>query len=221
MSVSPTALTNLPSRVVTAVLGGAVALVLSGAMAALVQHREVPGSQFAVSSAAPGGRQSPSSPTSPSSIAEAAVVTPVRVDIPRIGVSAPVDSIGLHDDRTVAVPDTFDRTGWYSGLEAPGQVGTAIIVGHLDSHTGPAVFFRVPELGPGDEILVALADGTSVRFVVERAEQYRKQEFPTIAVYGPTDRPTLRLITCGGTFDKKSRHYRDNVVVYASAQEAT
>ncbi len=220
MPVSPTALTSLPPRVVAAVLGGAVVLVLSAAVVAVAQHREVPGSELAVSSAAPGGPRSPSSPT-PATSTESAVVTPVHVEIPRIGVSAPVDSIGLHDDRTVAVPTTFDRTGWYSGLEAPGQVGTAIIVGHLDSHTGPAVFFRVPELGPGDEILVALADGTSVRFVVERAERYRKQSFPTIAVYGPTDRPTLRLITCGGTFDKKSRHYRDNVVVYATAQEAT
>lgn len=145
---------------------------------------------------------------------------PVTIDIPRLEVSAPVDELGLQENGEMAVPEDFSRTGWYNGLEAPGEVGTAVIVGHLDSYTGPAVFFRATELVAGDEILVTRADESVVRFVVERAEQYDKNKFPTIAVYAPTDRPTLRLITCGGDFDKKSRNYTDNVVVYATAQEA-
>ena len=151
----------------------------------------------------------------------ASAVPPVRIDIPNVDVSAPVDALGLNEDGTMEVPEDFARTGWYERLEAPGEVGTAVIVGHVDSHTGPAAFFRIRELESGDEILVTLADGAVVRFVVERTEQYAKDQFPTIAVYGPVDRPTLRLITCGGSFDRNHGHYRDNVVVYASAQEET
>jgi len=148
------------------------------------------------------------------------VVKPARIDIPKLGVSAGVDEIGLAENGEIAVPEVFDRTGWYGGLEAPGEIGTAVIVGHLDSYTGPAVFIDVPTLAPGDEINVALADESIVPFIVERVEQYAKDNFPTIAVYAPSGQRSLRLITCGGKFDKKTRHYRDNVVVYANAKEA-
>lgn len=150
-----------------------------------------------------------------------AVRPPTRIDIPAIGVAAPIDETGLLDDGTMAVPDDFDRTGWFRGLEAPGEVGTAVIVGHLDSYTGPAVFFRIPELGGGEVIIVTRADGSTVRFVVDRVEQYAKAQFPTIAVYAPAGEPSLRILTCGGTFDRRTRHYSDNVVVYARLEEAT
>lgn len=201
-----------PSRSAVMLLGLAIALqLIAGATAAVPLARpDIPAATPAV----------PAPPVSEPT-ADPATPVPVRIDIPRLAVSAPVDEIGLAGDGTVAVPEQFDRTGWYSGLETPGQVGTAVIVGHLDSYTGPAVFFKVPQLVAGDEILVSRADNSTVRFVVERTEQYDKRGFPTIAVYAPADRPVLRLITCGGTFDKKRRHYSDNVVVYASAQEAT
>lgn len=217
MSVLSPASATASQRIVVAMLAAAVATVLSGGVLAAVRYADVPSTGHLGSSIGPAGQTAPSSPSAPAF----PVVAPVRIDIPRLGVSAPVDAIGLQADRSIAVPEAFDRTGWYAGLEAPGQVGTAVIVGHLDSHTGPAVFFKVPELGAGDTVMVALADGSTVRFVVERTDRYHKLRFPTIAVYARTDRPTLRLITCGGTFDKKSRSYSDNVVVYASAQEAT
>ncbi len=217
MSVSSPTSSTASQRTVVAVLAAAVATTLSGGLLAAVRYTGVPSTGYLGSSIGAAGQSAQPSPPA----AAVPVVAPVRIDIPRLGVSAPVDAIGLHDDHSIAVPEAFDRTGWYSGLEAPGQVGTAVIVGHLDSHTGPAVFFKVPELGAGDAVVVALADGSTVPFVVERTERYRKLQFPTIAVYSRTDRPTLRLITCGGTFDKKSRSYSDNVVVYASAQEAT
>jgi hypothetical protein len=91
-----------------------------------------------------------------------------------------------------------------------------VILGHVDSKRGPAVFFRLRELRRGDEIRVGRADGSSLRFVVERTEQYDKQRFPTDDVYYPTLTPGLRLVTCGGLFDYRTRHYRSNIIVFAA-----
>lgn len=145
---------------------------------------------------------------------------PVGIEIPDLGVSAPVDPVGLNDDGTMEVPTDYARTGWYKGLEAPGVPGTAVIVGHLDSKTGPAVFYRLRELSAGDTVSVKLADGRTADFVVERTKKYAKDRFPTFEVYAPSSEPALRLITCGGSFDRKSRHYRDNIVVYATQKMA-
>jgi hypothetical protein len=90
-----------------------------------------------------------------------------------------------------------------------------VIAGHIDSRRGPAVFFRLRELRPGQEITVARGDGSSVRFAVDGVARYPKQTFPTEAVFGPSPDPLLRLITCGGSFDRSQRSYRDNVVVTA------
>ena len=142
---------------------------------------------------------------------------PVGLEIPRIGVRARVIRLGLNPDRSLEVPQDFAETGWWSGGPRPGDRGPAVIVGHVDSHTGPAVFFRIRELRPGDEIAVIRADGTRARFVVEGSEEYPKADFPTARVYGRTTGPTLRLVTCSGTFDQSSGHYLSNTVVYARA----
>jgi len=91
-----------------------------------------------------------------------------------------------------------------------------VIAGHVDSHKGPAVFFRLAELADGDEVFVDRADGTTARFPVTSVDRYPKDRFPTEQVYGPTTRAELRLITCGGEFDADARSYRDNVVVSAA-----
>jgi sortase (surface protein transpeptidase) len=106
--------------------------------------------------------------------------------------------------------------GWYAPGTRPGDPGSAVILGHVDSKRGPAVFFRLRELRPGDEIRVGRADGSSVRFTVQRTEQYGKQRFPTDEVYYPTLTPALRLVTCGGEFDATAGHYRSNVIVFAT-----
>jgi hypothetical protein len=106
--------------------------------------------------------------------------------------------------------------GWYAGGTRPGDPGSAVILGHVDSKRGPAVFFRLHELRKGDEIEVGRADGSSVRFVVQRTEQYPKDRFPTDDVYYPTLTPALRLVTCGGEFDATAGHYRSNVIVFAT-----
>ncbi|HEX5620768.1 MAG TPA: class F sortase [Solirubrobacteraceae bacterium] len=140
---------------------------------------------------------------------------PVRVEIPSIGVDASIVPLGLNTDRTLQVPSDFGDAGWWTGGPRPGEPGAAIIAGHVDSYTGPAVFFRLGELGLGAEIVVVRRDGTRGRFRVVGREQYPKDEFPTERVYGRTSDPALRLITCSGTFDRSSGHYLDNTVVYA------
>jgi hypothetical protein len=97
----------------------------------------------------------------------------------------------------------------------PGERGPAVIAGHVDSKRGPAVFFRLPDLGRGDRIFVDRADGTTAVFAAQRIERHDKATFPTDAVYGDTPDPQLRLITCGGKFDRKHRRYLDNVIVFA------
>jgi sortase (surface protein transpeptidase) len=145
------------------------------------------------------------------------VPPPVHLDIPRIGVDTALIPLGLQADGTVMVPPTEPGApaGWYRHLASPGEPGPAVILGHVDSHLGPAVFSRLSDLRAGDGISVRRADGSSVAFVVEAVRTHPKSDFPTAAVYGPTDDPVLRLITCGGAFDRARRTYLSNVVVHA------
>jgi sortase (surface protein transpeptidase) len=116
------------------------------------------------------------------------------------------------------VPSRWEVAGWYAPGTRPGDPGSAVILGHVDSKRGPAVFYRLRQLRRGDAINITRADGSSVRFTVQRIEQYDKQRFPTDDVYYPTLTPTLRLVTCGGEFDAAAGHYRSNVIVFATMQ---
>jgi hypothetical protein len=143
---------------------------------------------------------------------------PVRLRIPAIGVNSAVHRLGLTTDGRLDVPtgSRYDEAGWYGGSPAPGSLGPAVIVGHVDSaKDGPSVFFRLRELRVRDVIEVTRVDGPSVRFVVESVASYRKSAFPTALVYGDTDHSALRLITCGGVFDREAGSYTENVVVLA------
>jgi Sortase domain len=140
---------------------------------------------------------------------------PLRLVIPAIGVATPLVRLGLEADGGMEVPGDFGRAGWFAEGPAPGQVGPAVIAGHVDSRTGPAVFYRLRELRPGDRIRVERADGSRLRFVVEGARSYPKDGFPTGAVFGPVPGAALRLITCAGAFDRARGGYRDNLVVFA------
>jgi Sortase domain len=140
---------------------------------------------------------------------------PTRVRVAAIGLDSSLET--LHVAKGVLqAPKRFDRAGWYSDGTAPGDVGPAVIAGHVDSKGGPAIFYRLRELTVGDKIEV-LRGGQVVRFVVTRTAWYPKKNFPTDEVYGPTPDRQLRLITCGGVFDHKLRSYKDNLVVYAVA----
>ncbi|MFI7488336.1 class F sortase [Micromonospora echinaurantiaca] len=142
---------------------------------------------------------------------------PSRVRVPRIGVDAPLTVLGLDATGALAAPAGFDTAGWYGGGPAPGDPGPAVIAGHLDSRDGPAVFARLGELRPGDRVQV-WRGGRVVAFRVTGTLRAGKDRFPTTAVYGPTPGPELRLVTCGGDFDRRRGHYRDNLVVFAVAE---
>lgn len=142
-------------------------------------------------------------------------IAPVRVRIPSIEVDASMVDLGLADDGTLEVPSDFDAVGWYTGRSAPGDPGTSVVVGHVDDWDGPAVFFRLRHLEPGDVLEVERDDGTVAEFRVTEVEAVEKDEFPTNRVYDTTAEPTLRLLTCGGEFDHDTESYEGNLIVFA------
>jgi sortase (surface protein transpeptidase) len=149
------------------------------------------------------------------SAAEAGPAAPATLTIPSIGVETELERLAVRDDGSLAAPADFGRAGWFAEGPSPGERGPAVIVGHVDSRDGPAVFYRLAELGAGDRIEVVRTDGTVARFAVTDTAAAPKDAFPTEAVYGPTAGPKLRLITCTGAFDRDARHYLSNLVVYA------
>jgi LPXTG-site transpeptidase (sortase) family protein len=146
------------------------------------------------------------------------VAAPVSLTIPLIGVQTKLMTLGLNSNGELQVPPlaTAGVAGWYTGSPRPGSIGSAIIVGHVDTTSGPAVFDRLDQLTRGDKIYVKRADGTLVEFRVTSVQSYLKDHFPTEDVYGPVPDPELRLITCGGAWDYATHHYLSNIVVYAA-----
>lgn len=140
---------------------------------------------------------------------------PVRVDLPSIGVSSELTDLHLQPNGSLEAPDDFAVAGWWVGGTRPGDPGPAVVVGHVDSFRGPAVFFKLGLLEQGSQVSIQRKDGSSVTFQVTELGRYPKNQFPTQLVYGSTLEPTLRLITCGGVFDRETHTYQDNVVVFA------
>ena len=140
---------------------------------------------------------------------------PVWLSIPSIGVRTSLIHLGVNQDGTLQVPSRTTVAGWYTGSPRPGTVGSAIIAGHVDSRSGPGIFFWLRTLRPGDRVYVGRADGTMAVFTVTRIKKFAKDQFPTAAVYGPVPDAELRLITCGGVFDRSLGSYLSNVVVFA------
>jgi hypothetical protein len=144
---------------------------------------------------------------------------PVSVDIPAIGVHAHMLRLGLNSHGTIQVPSLHTQAGeaaWYKYSATPGQMGTSVIEGHVDSYQGPAVFFRLGALHPGDRVNVTLADGITAVFRVSGVRHYAKSEFPAKIIYGAAGYEALHLITCGGAFDYSTGHYLSSTVVFAS-----
>jgi sortase (surface protein transpeptidase) len=140
---------------------------------------------------------------------------PAEIDIAAIGVHASVVALGRNPDGTMQVPAQFDVAGWFDGGPRPGDIGPAVMLGHVDSRNGPAVFSRLAQLSPGQLIAVSGATG-SHEFRVDSVASYDKDRFPTDLVYGPVPGRALRLVTCGGVFDNAKRSYLSNLVVFAS-----
>jgi sortase (surface protein transpeptidase) len=166
---------------------------------------------------ATGAAGSPSAPVLAGPLSAPSGVEAVRVLIPAIGVDSSLAPLGVDGAGALVPPTDFAQAGWFPAGTVPGDVGPAVIAGHVDSSTGPAVFYRLEDLAAGDGVQVSRSDGRMVDFRVTRVAEYPKDDFPTAEVYGPTTGAELRLITCGGSFDTSRRSYRDNVVVYATA----
>lgn len=167
---------------------------------------------------APPATTTPAPTTAPApatTVPEPVHGSPDRIMIDSIGVDAPVIDLQRADDQTLEVPG-WDDAGWWERGPEPGERGPAVIAGHVDSKSGPAVFYRLRDLQPGDPIQVLLDDGRTVTFDVDRTESFAKNAFPTLDVYGLTDGAELRLITCDGDFDRSVGHYEDNLVVFAT-----
>lgn len=157
-------------------------------------------------SARPVGRLLPASP-------------PASISIPTIGVTSPVNQVGLNPDGTLEVPvpgPLYDQAAWYRASPTPGELGPSVIIGHIDSAaSGPSVFFELSRLAPGQNVTVKRADGITTTFQIDAVKSFPKDSFPSLNVYGTGNRSELRLITCGGPFDASASSYRDNTVVYA------
>jgi sortase (surface protein transpeptidase) len=138
------------------------------------------------------------------------------VKIPAVGLSAKIVPIGLNALGQIEMPAPT-LAGWYRLGPAPGAVGPAVIVGHVDTHTGPAVFYRLTGVRAGEMVDVVRADGSHSRFVISGVTEVKKAVFPSAAVFGPTSGATIRLITCTGPFDPTSRHYLDSLIVWGAA----
>jgi sortase (surface protein transpeptidase) len=145
------------------------------------------------------------------------VAPPVRIRIPAAGVDSRLQRLGQEADGTIQVPEDPDVAGWYANGPRPGQRGPAVILGHVDSKAGPAVFFRLERVRRGDVVHVDRSDGTTVGFRVTRLLRVPKDRFPSEHVYAPSLDTSLRLVTCGGRFDHRTGSYRDNVIVFAVA----
>jgi sortase (surface protein transpeptidase) len=211
------------------VLAAVLAVVAVVALAiALTGQQSPPQAAAATDASGPSSSNSlpgPASSSAPGSAAPSSepraqdVADPVALSIPAIDVQTDLMSLGLNGNGTVEVPplQEDDRAGWYEPGPEPGDVGPAVVLGHVDSaQWGPGVFFDLGAMAGGDEISVTRADGSVAVFAVDRVERHPKDDFPTIEVYGNTEDPQLRLITCGGAFDSGARSYEDNVIVFAT-----
>ncbi len=208
----------------TQVLAGAVALLTTAAVTAgyasqshAVRPAPVPARSSTAPAAGPVAGVAPATVTVPPMSRS----TPVRVQIPAIGVDSRLMDLGLGSDGAMQTPQTGFPAGWYTGGPTPGQLGPAVVVGHVDWAGHPGVFYNLRELKTGDQVIVGRTDARKAVFRVSRVEAFAKDAFPTHEVYGNVDHAALRLITCGGSFDQQAASYRDNIVAFADLVATT
>jgi sortase (surface protein transpeptidase) len=186
------------------------------AVAGLLVPSGRPGDPPGTPSAGPGGLTPPGPPAPLPEPATLTAPLPVALRIPAIGVRTRLTRLGVTRQGTLQVPGSPSVAGWYTGSPRPGEIGSSVIAGHIDSYRGPGVFYRLRELHPGNQIYVQQADGRFAVFRVTAVHQYPKAHFPGAAVYGPVPDAELHLITCGGTYDHARHNYLSNIVVYGT-----
>jgi Sortase domain len=194
----------------------------AGLLAVAVGTAGLTAAALSPASAAPlPGRPAPIPAPSARTVLPASLATtpqaarPVWLSVPAIGIRTSLVDLGLNPDGTLQVPASTTVAGWFTGSPRPGMAGSAVVAGHVDSRAGPGIFFWLRTLRPGDRVYVGRADGTMAVFTITSVRMYAKDQFPTTAVYGPVPDAELRLITCGGVFDRSLGSYLSNVVVFA------
>ncbi|MFJ5291442.1 MULTISPECIES: class F sortase [unclassified Streptomyces] len=198
-----------PRRLIAAIAVAAGMGLAGAGTSALVSTQPAPRHTAADIGALPPPQTAPTSPGSPAAV-------PERIRIPGISLDHSLTGLDVGQDGHLDVPGDPGQVGWWSDGPRPGDPGAAVFVGHVDSMTGPAAFYNISALRPGDEITIDRADRSHVTFTVRALRQYDKNGFPDDKVYVTTGAPALRLITCGGTYDREHGGYRDNVVVFAT-----
>ena len=203
-----------------ALLGGAACLALTGAV---LFGLGVVGGDRALPGPAPSAVASRATvPTVPTAAPLAAVRSaPLQLRIPAIGMSVALTTLGENADGTVQVPPDDRQPGWFRLGPTPGELGSAVILGHVDNSSGPGVFFDLRTLAAGDPVFVDRADGSTVEFAVNSVASYPRNQFPAQRVYGSHGSSALQLVTCGGVFDHATGSYLSNVVVYTSLVKVT
>jgi hypothetical protein len=181
------------------------------------------GANHALPSPAPSPAAERSAATTPPMVATLATVrsVPTLLRIPAIPLSVSLSTLGLNADGSVQVPTNTKQPGWFRLGPTPGQVGSAVILGHVDNYTGPGVFFQLRTLAAGDQVYVSLTDGDTVQFAVDSVAMYSKQQFPAQRVYASHGSSALQLVTCGGVFDHQTGSYLSNIVVFTSLVAVT
>ena len=211
------------TRVVGVAALGSVGLVAAGLGATGLLdsvHTQKAVQSFSAVAGSSTAAASPTSGAAPTTPAPQQAL-PASLSIPAISLHTTLQQLGLNASGALNPPTNTTQAGWYTGSSLPGQPGPTVLAGHVDTYQGPAVFYRLDDLAPGDKVTVTLSNGKSVEYVVTQVQLYAKDDFPTAEVYGARPDPELRLITCGGSFDYTKRSYRDNVVVYAALASDT
>ncbi|GGU85611.1 hypothetical protein GCM10010275_21240 [Streptomyces litmocidini] len=223
---------RIPRRVVPAVFWTLVlaALLLVFRPWASGQDTEAParpaaaagGATAPAPSSLPGSSRGASPSAGPAAGPSMPRSAPTRLRIPKIGVDAPFTGLKIGPSGALDPPpaDDTNLVGWQESGTSPGERGTAIVAGHLDTATAPAVFARLGELKAGDTFEVSRADGTTAVFLVDSVEEFSKDDFPDQRVYEDTPDALVRLITCAGPYDRKARDYTENLVVFAHLEES-
>lgn len=212
---TPTAMTRRRRRVIT-LLAVALSIVLMLCGCAAEPIDSIPKLSEPITSSQAGDTASPTTVNAEVAEPNAMVASkPVRLEIPSLGIDTVIIDLALNADGTLEVPPDGTTAGWYTGAPTPGEVGPAILAGHVDWHGTDGVFFDLRRLQPGASIIVSREDGSRAVFSATAVEGFPKDAFPTATVYGDIDHPGLRLITCGGDFDENARSYTDNIIAFA------
>ncbi len=145
-------------------------------------------------------------------------ISPKTLIIPRLNIKAPIDPVGLTPNGSMGVPSEPDRVVWYKYGPLPGELGNSVIAGHVDWYTGPAIFYDVAKLNPGDEIIITTVQDAEIIFRVKEKKIYRYNDFPINDVFGSVNLSKLNLITCTGIFDTNQRNYSHRLVIFSEKQ---